>query len=144
MYVNSFRGGVQFLLKGRMERGWEGGECQVFVLDRGDGWRFICNLNIRFWRKIFFPFSLVTAKSNRRFFWQIGNAGRIRLCLLTSGKGNKFFFTKNGKFKWQIKLDGIQSSVEMKSSQVVRAPGCQCHSRNSPGFDPSTLRHSRI
>ncbi len=30
------------------------------------------------------------------------------------------------------------------SSRVVRASGCQCHSRNSPGFNPSILRHSEI
>ncbi len=30
----------------------------------------------------------------------------------------------------------------MRSSQVARASGCQCQSRNSPGFDPSTLRHT--
>ncbi len=29
-------------------------------------------------------------------------------------------------------------------SQVVGASGCQCQSRNSPGFDPSILRHSGI
>jgi hypothetical protein len=32
----------------------------------------------------------------------------------------------------------------MRSSQVVRASDCQCQSRNSPGFDPSILRHSEI
>jgi hypothetical protein len=32
----------------------------------------------------------------------------------------------------------------MRSSQVVRASGCQCQSRNSPGFIPSILRHSEI
>ncbi len=32
----------------------------------------------------------------------------------------------------------------MRSSQVVRASDCQCRSRNSPGFDPSILRHSGI
>ncbi len=31
-----------------------------------------------------------------------------------------------------------------RSSRVVRASGCQCQSRNSPGFDPSILRHSWI
>jgi hypothetical protein len=30
------------------------------------------------------------------------------------------------------------------SSLVVRASDCQCRSRNSPGFDPSILRHSEI
>jgi hypothetical protein len=30
----------------------------------------------------------------------------------------------------------------MRSSRVVRASGCQCQSRNTPGFDPSILRHS--
>jgi hypothetical protein len=30
----------------------------------------------------------------------------------------------------------------MRSSRVVRASGYQCQSRNSPGFDPSILRHS--
>jgi hypothetical protein len=29
----------------------------------------------------------------------------------------------------------------MKSSRVVRVVDCQCQSRNSPGFDPSILRH---
>ncbi len=32
----------------------------------------------------------------------------------------------------------------MRSSQVVRASDCQCRSPNSPGFDPSILRHSGI
>ncbi len=32
----------------------------------------------------------------------------------------------------------------MKSSRMVRASDCQCWSRNSPGFDPSILRHSGI
>jgi hypothetical protein len=31
----------------------------------------------------------------------------------------------------------------MRSSRLVRASDCQCRSRNSPGFDPSILRHSR-
>jgi hypothetical protein len=31
----------------------------------------------------------------------------------------------------------------MISSQVVRASGCQCQSRNSPGLNPS-IRHSGI
>ncbi len=32
--------------------------------------------------------------------------------------------------------------VWMRSSRGVRASGCQCQSHNSPGFDPSILRHS--
>ncbi len=32
----------------------------------------------------------------------------------------------------------------LRSSQVVRASGCQCQSRKSPGFDPSILRHNEI
>ncbi len=35
----------------------------------------------------------------------------------------------------------------MRSSRMVRAPDCQCHAKycnNSPGFDPSILRHSGI
>jgi hypothetical protein len=32
----------------------------------------------------------------------------------------------------------------MRSSRVVRAYDCQCQSRNSPGFDPSILRHNGI
>jgi hypothetical protein len=32
----------------------------------------------------------------------------------------------------------------MRSSRVVRASDCHCHSRNSPGFDPSILWHSGI
>jgi hypothetical protein len=32
----------------------------------------------------------------------------------------------------------------MRSSRVVRASGCQCQSSNSPGCDPSILRHSGI
>ncbi len=40
---------------------------------------------------------------------------------------------------------GMRSSrVCMRSSRVVRASGCHCLSRNSPGFDPSILRHSGI
>ncbi len=31
-----------------------------------------------------------------------------------------------------------------RSGRVVRALICQCQRRNSPGFDPSILRHSRI
>ncbi len=32
----------------------------------------------------------------------------------------------------------------MRSSRVVRASDCQCRSRNSPGLNPSILRHSGI
>ncbi len=32
----------------------------------------------------------------------------------------------------------------MRSSQVVRASGCQCQSHNSLGFDPSILRHGNL
>jgi hypothetical protein len=32
----------------------------------------------------------------------------------------------------------------MRSSREIRASDCQCQSRNSPGFDPSIPRHSRI
>ncbi len=32
----------------------------------------------------------------------------------------------------------------MRSSQVVKASGWQCQSRNCPRFDPSILRHSKI
>ncbi len=32
----------------------------------------------------------------------------------------------------------------IRCSRVVRASGCQCQSHNSPGFDPSVLRHSGI
>jgi hypothetical protein len=32
----------------------------------------------------------------------------------------------------------------MRSSRVARASGCQCQSRDSPGFDPSIHRHSGI
>ncbi len=32
----------------------------------------------------------------------------------------------------------------MKSSRVITASDCQCQSRNSPGFDPSILRHSGV
>jgi hypothetical protein len=36
------------------------------------------------------------------------------------------------------------SFLWMRSSRVVRASGCQCQSRNSPGFDRSILRQSGI
>ncbi len=36
------------------------------------------------------------------------------------------------------------SRVWMRYSRVVRASGRQCQNRNSPGFDPSILRHSGI
>ncbi len=36
------------------------------------------------------------------------------------------------------------SLVWMRSNLVVRVSDCQCRSRNSPGFDPSILRHSGI
>jgi hypothetical protein len=32
----------------------------------------------------------------------------------------------------------------MRSSRVMTEPDCQCQSHNSPGFDPSILRHSGI
>jgi hypothetical protein len=32
----------------------------------------------------------------------------------------------------------------MRSSRAVRASGCQCQSRNNPGFDPSILQHSEF
>ncbi len=32
----------------------------------------------------------------------------------------------------------------MRSSRVVRVSGCQCHSRISPGFDPSILRADTV
>jgi hypothetical protein len=34
------------------------------------------------------------------------------------------------------------SRVWMRSNQMVRAPGCQCQSRNSPGFDPSIFLYT--
>ncbi len=37
-----------------------------------------------------------------------------------------------------------QGCARMRSSRVVRACGRQSRSRNSPGFDPSILRHSGI
>ncbi len=36
------------------------------------------------------------------------------------------------------------SRLWMRSSRVMRVSGCQCQCRNSPGVDPSILRHSRI
>ncbi len=36
------------------------------------------------------------------------------------------------------------AKLRMRSSQVVTASGCQFQSCNSPGFDPSILRHSGI
>ncbi len=36
------------------------------------------------------------------------------------------------------------SRVWMRSSWLVRVPGYHCQSRNSPGFNPSILRHSGI
>jgi hypothetical protein len=36
------------------------------------------------------------------------------------------------------------SQVCMRSNRVVRASACQCRSSNSPGLDPSILRHSGI
>ncbi len=36
------------------------------------------------------------------------------------------------------------SRLWMRCSRVVRASDFQCRSRNSPGFDPSILRHSEI
>ncbi len=43
-----------------------------------------------------------------------------------------------------IPLKPGQLNKWMRSSQVVRASGCQCQSRNNPGLDPSILRHSGI
>jgi hypothetical protein len=34
--------------------------------------------------------------------------------------------------------------AELVDSRVLRSSGCQCQSRNSPGFDPSILGHSGI
>jgi hypothetical protein len=36
------------------------------------------------------------------------------------------------------------SRQRMRSSRMVRAPDCQCQSGNTPGFNPSILRLSRI
>ncbi len=44
----------------------------------------------------------------------------------------KGFYTSDMSFLW------------MRSSRVVRASGCQCQSRNNPGFDRSILRQSGI
>ncbi len=40
--------------------------------------------------------------------------------------------------------DLAEVELWMRSSRMVRASGCQCRSRISPGFDPSILRHSGI
>jgi hypothetical protein len=42
-------------------------------------------------------------------------------------------------------VDDIYLSVdEVRYGREARASGCQCQSRNSPGFDPSILQHSEI
>jgi hypothetical protein len=41
-------------------------------------------------------------------------------------------------------ISRIFVAVWMRSSRVGRASYCQCQSRNSPGFDPSILRHNEI
>ncbi len=37
-----------------------------------------------------------------------------------------------------------KKGCEVVSTRVVKMSGCQCQSRNSPGFDPSVLRYSGI
>ncbi len=44
----------------------------------------------------------------------------------------------------KIKAEKMDITWWMRSSLVVRPSDCQCWSRNSPGFDPSSLRHSGI
>ncbi len=47
--------------------------------------------------------------------------------------------------RWNLAESWMRSSrVWMRSGWVVRASDFQCQSRNSPGFDPSILRHSGI
>ncbi len=50
----------------------------------------------------------------------------------------------NPKKKTSVGLLIFNSIQWMRSSQVVRAFGCQTRCRNSPGFDPSILQHSGI
>ncbi len=55
------------------------------------------------------------------------------------------FFMRSNQVWMRFNQMWIRSSqVWMRSSQVFRESGCQCPSRNSPGFDPSILRHSGI
>jgi hypothetical protein len=55
-----------------------------------------------------------------------------------------FFFDKNleKNFCKMLAIETGKSFGKMRSNLVVRATDCQCQSRNSPGFDPSILRHS--
>ncbi len=63
-----------------------------------------------------------------------GEAPPLSKTLVTrGGLGPTICVVQNFFYLWLI-----------KSSRVVRASGCQCQSRNSPGFDPSILRHSGI
>jgi hypothetical protein len=43
-----------------------------------------------------------------------------------------------------LKVHRSLLTIQLRSRTVVRASDCQCRSRNSPGFDPSILRHSGI
>jgi hypothetical protein len=45
---------------------------------------------------------------------------------------------------WQVRHLCMYRTVWMGSSRVVRASNCLRRSYNSPGFDPSILRHSGI
>jgi hypothetical protein len=44
----------------------------------------------------------------------------------------------------QCKKLCLKIALCMRSSRVARASDSQCQSRNSPGFDPSILRHGGI
>ena len=43
-----------------------------------------------------------------------------------------------------VRVRGVSEELRQVLNRVVRASDCQCQSRNSPGFDPSILRHSGI
>jgi hypothetical protein len=64
------------------------------------------------------------------------------MCTVSSTLQNIWWLKYSG---WDIAECGWDTvELWMRNSRVVRTFGCQCQIGNSPGFNPSILRHSGI
>ncbi len=67
--------------------------------------------------------------------------GRINSC---DFKIYAYYYFLRSMTKTRICKSAVKISTWMRSIAEWLEPDCQCLSRNSPGFDPSILRHSGI
>jgi hypothetical protein len=86
---------------------------------------------------------------NERVWHHIRRTADRSFCSLDTNLLATLSFLSKGAVSWETYfIFGINIQLRvcpwMSSSLVVRASGCQCQSRNSPGFDPGILGHSGI